>query len=199
MNTWIKTLTAVFTLSLTGLPVTGCASQEEEAAVERTETRAMAIQAEAIVREIDLETRQVTLESPTGEIFTLKATEEVVKLEDVSVGDGLVVTYLAALEGELREPTEEELAEPWVEIAGETISRDPAMPGIAEAHSIRAVVTIEGMNRELGTVTVKDSRGKLHIIGGVEPEKMSSTQLGQTVVLVFTEALALTLDKKEAE
>ena len=50
----------------------------------------------------------------------------------------------------------------------------------------------------LGTVTVKDSRGKLHIIGDVEPEKMEGVTLGTTAVLIYTEALALTLEKKAA-
>jgi hypothetical protein len=63
---------------------------------------------------------------------------------------------------------------------------------------IRAVVTIEGMNRELGVVTIKDSRGKLHIIGDVEPEKMEGVTLGQTAVMVYSEALAISLEKKEA-
>ena len=51
------------------------------------------------------------------------------------------------------------------------------------------------MNRALGTVTVKDSRGKLHLIGDVEPEKMDGVTLGQTIVLVYTEALAISLEK----
>ena len=63
---------------------------------------------------------------------------------------------------------------------------------------IRAVVTIEGMNRELGTATVKDSRGKLHTIGDIEPEKFDGITLGQTVVLFYTEALAITLQKVAA-
>ena len=55
-------------------------------------------------------------------------------------------------------------------------------PAIGGARMIRAVCTIEGMDRELGTVTIKDSRGKLHLIGGVEPEKMDGVTLGQTIV-----------------
>jgi hypothetical protein len=51
------------------------------------------------------------------------------------------------------------------------------------------------MNRALGTVTVKDPRGTLHMIGEVEPEKMEGVTLGQTVVLVYTEALAVSLEK----
>ena len=175
------------------------AAHHEEAEAEmKTGGRAMAMQAEAVVTAIDLETRQVSLEGPDGEIFTINATENVVKLEDVNIGDRLVVTYLAALETELRAPTAEELAEPWVVMEQAGMSDDAAQPGIAGGRVIRAVVTIEGMNRELGVVTIKDSNGKLHIIGDVEPEKMEGVTLGQTAVMVYSEALAISLEKKEA-
>jgi hypothetical protein len=62
---------------------------------------------------------------------------------------------------------------------------------------IRAVVTIEDMNPELGTVTIKDSRGMFHLVGDVEPEKMEGVEAGQTAVIVFAEALALSLQKQE--
>ena len=157
--------------------------------------RAVAAEIVAVVAAIDLETREVTLQGPGGQTFTVTAHEQIVKLEDVSVGDRLHVTYLAALEGEVREPTEEELAEPWLVIEESGVSDDPNLPGVAGARLIRAVVTIEGMNREFGSVTVKDSRGKLHLITDVEPEKMEGVTLGQTAVLVYTEALAMSLEK----
>ena len=66
--------------------------------------RAVAAELVAVVTAIDLDTREVSLQGPGGETVTITAREEVVKLEDVSVGDRLRVTYLASLEGELREP-----------------------------------------------------------------------------------------------
>lgn len=170
----------------------------EEAAPVEGGARAMAMEIVAVVTDVDLETRQVSLQGPTGNIITLHASEQVVKLEDVSVGDELVVTYLAALEGEIREPTEEELAEPWVVLEEGAVSEDPANPVVGGARAVRAVVTIEGLNRALGTVTVKDARGKLHLIADVEPEKIENATIGQTAVLVFTEALILSLERQPA-
>lgn len=189
-------------LALT-LPALVHAAHHEAAEAEKPEStqsgaRAMALELDAVVTAIDLDTREVTLQGPSGETVTVTAQEKVVKLEDVSVGDRLLVTYFAALEGELREPTKEELAEPWLVLEEENVSDDPANPGVADARIIRAVVTIEGMNREFGTVTVKDSRGKIHMIGDVEAEKMDGVTLGQTLVLVYTEAVAMSLEKKEA-
>ena len=120
MSQMTKTLskairTGLFVALAAALSTLAQAAHHEKAEAEvKTGARAMALQAEAVVTAIDLETRQVSLEGPDGDVFTINATENVVKLEDVNIGDRLVVTYLAALESELRAPTAEELAEPWV-------------------------------------------------------------------------------------
>ena len=157
--------------------------------------RAMAMVIEAVITDIDRETKQVTIEGPMGQSQTLTATEEVVSLDEVAVGDRIRATYIAALEGEVREPTEEEKENPWVVL--EDAGQAPDMPAVGAARMIRAVCTIEGMNRVLGTVTVMDPRGKLHLIEDVEPEKMEGVLLGDTVVLVYSEALALSLEHIE--
>lgn len=197
----MNTLVRPGLMALLALNLTACAqaahheAAAEDAATQETNGRAVAAELVAVVTDIDLETREVSLLGPNGDTVTITAQEHIVKLEDVSVGDQLRITYLAALEGELREPTEEELAEPWVVLEDAGVSEDESMPGVAGARMIRAVVTIEGMNRELGVVTVKDSRGKLHMIGDVEAEKMEGVTLGQTLVLLYTEALAVSLEK----
>jgi hypothetical protein len=158
--------------------------------------RAVAIALEATVIDVDTEAHQLSLKGPAGKIVTLTIREDVATLQNVKVGDTVLATYMAAMESELREPTAEELAEPWVVVEEGGALEDAANPGIGGARVIRAVCTIEGMNRELGTVTLKDSRGKLHLIGDVEPEKMEGVTLGQTIVVVYAEAMALTLERK---
>jgi hypothetical protein len=160
--------------------------------------RAAAIQVEAVVTAIDLKTREVSLRTANGEEFTVTAPGVVIKLEDLRVGDRVVGSLFAAIEAEIRKPTAAELAEPWVVVSEGNVSKDAAAPGIDAARTVRAVVTIEGMNRETGVVTLKDSRGKLHFIGNVDPEKMTGVSIGQTAVVVFTEAMALTLQKQPA-
>jgi hypothetical protein len=200
INIQCKKLLPVLAGLLIALPFTAQAAHHEEAeAAVAGGMRAAALTVEAVVTNINLETRQVSLEGPDGVPFTITATEQVVKLEDVSVGDTLVATYLSALEAELRAPTEEELAEPWVVLADAAISEDPAVPAIGGARQIRAVCTIEGMNRVLGTVMLKDPNGNLHVLGDVEPHKMEGVTLGQTLVVVYTEALAISLEHKAAE
>ncbi len=152
MKNILKRLASVAVIAI-ALP----ASAESEAPAAEANVRAMAMVVEAVVTDIDLETRHVSLKTPSGQIVTVTAREEVVKLEDVSVGDRLRATYLAALEGELRDPTEEELAEPWVVLEDSGKGVVDGVPVAGGARLIRAVCTIEGMNRLLGTVTLLGS------------------------------------------
>ena len=46
---------------------------------------------------------------------------------------------------------------------------------------------------------LKDSNDNLHVLGDVEPHKMEGVTLGQTLVVVYTEALAISLEHKVAE
>ena len=212
MSHTIKTLshaarTSLIALVALTLPMLAQAAHHEEAhakpqaevqAQVQTGGRAVAMEAEAEITAIDLKTRQVTLRGPGGNTFTLQSQDKAIALEDVKVGDSVVVTYIAAMESELRVPTAEEVAAPWVELDEEAVSEDATHPGIADMRVIRAVVTVEGMNRVSGTVTVKDSRGMVHIIGDVEPEKMEGVKIGETAVIVFAEAIALTLKHQAA-
>ena len=170
----------------------------EQAAPAEDTVRVMGVSLEAEVTAIDYKTREVSMRGPQGNIVTITAGDHIGRLEDITVGDSIVTTYIASLEGELRKPTEEELAEPWVEVDGAAKAADDAEPGAMVGRVIRAVCTLEGMNRLLGTITVKDPRGKYHVIGDVEPEKMEGVVLGATLVLVYTEAMAITLEKKPA-
>jgi hypothetical protein len=186
------TLQATFAALLMAFSVSIMAEEADTAS--EGGARAMAMTVEAVVTDVDLETRHVTLQGPGGDVFTLTAPESASRLDEVKVGDRLVATYLAGLEGELREPTEEELAEPWVVVKEAGVADDENHPGVGAARVIRAVCTIEGLNRILGTVVIKDPRGKVHVIGDVEPEKMEGVTLGQTLVVVYAEALALSLE-----
>lgn len=156
--------------------------------------RVVEVEAEAEVTGIDLDTRQVTLQLESGESITVTAPEAVITLEEMSVGDIVHAAYIAGVAGEVREPTEEELAEPWEVLEEAAIGEVDGQPAAGSARVVRAVCTVEGMNRLLGTATLMDPNGNVHVIGDVDPAKMEGVTLGQTVVVEFEEALAVTLE-----
>jgi hypothetical protein len=170
------------------------AAAQEEALPDYAE-RAMSIEVDALVVDVNTDTREMVLELPTGERLTTLVDPAVQRLDEIAAGDLLMVTYLAALHAELREPTEEEMANPWVEGLDAGIAGADQAPGGAMITAVRAVCTIEGMNRLLGTVMILDSRGKTHIVRDVKPERIESLRIGQTVVMTFTQALAVGIEK----
>jgi hypothetical protein len=160
--------------------------------------RMVAKQLSATITAIDLDSREIVLEGPLGNNITLHAGEEVQRLNEFQVGDLVQASYMESLGGELREPTAEELLIPWAELDAAAIAKSALPPGVAAGTVIRAVCTIEGMNRATQTVTVLDPRGYFHVIGDVDPERMKGVTLGQTIILTYTRAVALSLEKHPA-
>ena len=155
--------------------------------------RALVAEVEGEVIAVDLETREVVVRGPAGNFVTLSAREDGVDLSKVAPGDTIIADYGASIGAEVRAPTAEEEANPWV-VLGEMGRRadDYSMTAAGAARLIRAVCTIEAMDRN-GNVMIQDARGRMHTVGGVETEKLDNVRLGDTVVEVFTEALVLPL------
>lgn len=158
-------------------------------------TRAVVAAIEAEIVAIDLETKEVTLVGPQGQHVTIVAQEKVVKISDLLVGDRVAAEYLASLHGEVREPTADELANPWVVLEDGVIDQNPAHPAVGAARQVRAVCSIEAFDAEAGFVMIKDSRGKMHTIGGIPAAKFEGVSLGEDMVVVYTEALAIAMQK----
>jgi hypothetical protein len=155
--------------------------------------RAIVAEVEGEVIAVDMETREVVVRGPAGNFVTLTAREDGVDLSKIAPGDTIIADYVASIEAEVRTPTAEEEANPWV-VLGEmgNTTDDSEMTAAGAARLIRAVCTIEAMDRN-GNVMIKDARGRMHTVGGVEMAKLDNVRLGDTVVVVFTEALVLAL------
>ena len=155
--------------------------------------RALVAEVEGEVIAVDLETREVVVRGPAGNFVTLSAREDGVDLSKIAPGDTIIADYVASIEAEVRAPTAEEEANPWV-VLGEMgrTADDDSMTAAGAARLIRAVCTIEAMDRN-GNVMIQDARGRMHTVGGVETDKLDNVRLGDTVVVAFTEALVLSL------
>ena len=155
--------------------------------------RAIVAEVEGEVVAVDLETRELVVRGPGGNFVTLSAREDGVDISQIVPGDTIVADYVASIEAEVRQPTAEELAEPWVVIGEQgNTGADDSVTAAGVARLVRAVCTIEAMD-SAGNVTIKDARGRMHTIGGVEIDKLDNVRLGDSVVVVFTEALVMSL------
>jgi hypothetical protein len=142
---------------------------------------------------IDYSTREVTLEDPQGRLETFAVDKSVQRLNEAKVGDKVSVDYYLGLSAEVRKPTAEEEQNPLVVLEATGRAGPEAGPAAGATRQIRAVATIEGLDRRAQTVTVKGPRGKYFVARVADPSRLEQVHIGESVVLTFTEAAAISL------
>ncbi|HXI73232.1 MAG TPA: hypothetical protein VNN22_23075 [Verrucomicrobiae bacterium] len=149
----------------------------------------------AEVTALDLAKREVTLKGPQGNEVTVTVSPVVKRLDEVKVGDFVRVDYLVSVAAEIRKPTAEEKEHPLVIMeAGGRAGADSAPVG-GVARRLKVVTTVEALNRPEQTVTVKGPLGRYFTARVADPERLTKVHIGETIVIVYTEALALSLNK----
>jgi hypothetical protein len=151
----------------------------------------------AEVTAVNLASREVTLKGPQGNEVTITVSDAVKRLDEVKVGDFVRVDYLVSVAAEIRKPTAEEAAHPLVIMAAGGKSPEGEMPAAGVARRFKVVTTIEALNRPAQTVTVKGPLGHYLTARVADPERLTQVRIGETVVIVYTEALALSLEKTD--
>ena len=144
---------------------------------------------------IDTDSREVTVVGQEGNIVTLMAGDEVERFNELEVGDLIKLEYWTFMMAEFRNPSPEELAEPLV-ILAEAGKVDLDMPpGAAIGALVKAVVTVEVINRPYMDVVVKGPQGNFMTIPVEDPELIEMLNVGKVVILTYGEAMALYIEK----
>lgn len=149
----------------------------------------------AEVTAIDLAKREVTLKGPDGNEVTVTAGDAVKRLNEVKVGDFVRVDYLISVAAEVRPPTPEEAQHPLQIMAVAGRAPNDMAPAGGVARRFKVVTTIEALDRRTETVTVKGPMGHYLTARVADPKRLTQVHIGDTIVLVYTEALAVSLDK----
>jgi hypothetical protein len=145
------------------------------------------------ITDIDYSDREITLKDPQGRTETFVVDPRVQRLNEAKVGDTVSVDYYLGFNAEVRKPTAEEEQNPLVVLEASGRAGPEAAPAAGGVRHIRAVVTIEGLDRPTQTVTVKGPRGKYFVARVADPSRLEQVHIGETIVLTFTEAAAISL------
>ena len=62
---------------------------------------------------------------------------------------------------------------------------------------VKAVTKVQSIDQAKKTVTIKGPRGNTHEIAVKDPATFQKLKEGDTIVITFTEAVAISLEKKE--
>jgi Cu/Ag efflux protein CusF len=206
----IKILRYPLALAVVGLCLSGQAFAQEEKNKDKDATKAKPASGTpgqreesrkasltATVKSIDPATRQVTLQGAEGKETTLTVGKEVRAFDELKVGDTVTADYHVSLAGEVRPPTAEEKANPLSETEVEGKSEPGADPTAVGARQMKAVTTVQSIDQAKKTVTIKGPKGNTREIAVKDPATLQKLKQGDSVVITFTEAMAVSLEKKE--
>ena len=181
----------VFMLSLaTGVfaQATKGAAPAEQPRVVKERTAVMT----ATVQAIDLNTRIVTLKGPKGEVRDIKVGEEAVNLPQVKVGDLVTVKYYESLAIEVMKPGA-------VSGAGEkqaiVRAKPGEMPGGMAARQSTVTATVTAIDKKKGTISLKGPEGKTVVAKAEDPRNLDKVKVGDELMITYTEALAISVEK----
>jgi len=162
-----------------------------------TRHESILISATAKISAIDMDKREVTLKDSIGNEETFIVDKRVKRLNEFKVGDLVAADYYVSFAAELRKPTKEEEKDPIqvLEAAGKADSSLP--PGVGAVRRLKVVATIEGMDRATSTIKVKGPLGRFVTARVENPANFAKMKLGDHIVITYTEALAISLDKVE--
>jgi len=190
-----KTLALLAALLLLSAP---CLSDESAPATDKpsiytSETATMT----AVVEAINHETREVTLRGPEGNTATFIASEEARNLDQVGVRDTVMAKYEQTLSIEVVANDGSEAGAGG--LAAVARSEKGEMPGIAAMDVQVITATVEEINIEANTFKLKGPDGEVTEYVARDPENLKKAEVGDLVVITYTEAVALSVEKTSVE
>jgi hypothetical protein len=151
----------------------------------------------AMVEAIDHETREMTLRGPEGKTATFVASEEARNLAQVQVGDIVMAEYVQSMSIEV---FANDGSMPGAgEITAAARSEKGAMPALTAIDALVVTATVEEINLEDNTFKLKGPSGEIKEYAAQNPENLKKADVGDIVVITFTEAVAITVEKTTAE
>jgi hypothetical protein len=183
--------------ALVALALSAAALAQERTAAKMHVEDEILVSVTANVQAIDLEKRELTLKDPLGKTSTVTVDKAVKRLNEVKPGDDVTAKYYVSVAAELREPTKEEKENPIMIAEGMAKSPKGTAPAAGGLRVIKVVATVEGLERPTRMVTLKGPRGNYLSVRARDVNRLEKLRLGDTIVVTFTEALAVAVEKAE--
>lgn len=181
-------ITALLAMNI-GLPAVYAGEDAGAAADRPAGGAASLITLNATVAAINQDTREVTLEGADGKQIAITVGDEVKNLPQVKVGDQVQVSYYESVNFEVLSPGQSEPK------AAEISALETAAPGQKPSGSmtneISFVATIEAIDKDNQTVTLKGPKGNTKTVKARNPENLEKVAAGDQVLITLTRAVAV--------
>ena len=159
------------------------ASKTEKPSISATQQ----VQVVTIVEAINYETREVTLKGPEGNTETVIA-RNTPNLEEVKVGDRVDVEYLQNVTIDVFANDGTEPGEGLM--TAKAVNTPDQAPGGMEMSTRVITATVAEINLEANTFKLNMPGGEVREFTARNPENLKRAEVGDLVVITFTEAVA---------
>jgi len=191
MKTAIAALIVTALLAIQACKSTDTPSAEEAPVLSETVAEATMVTIRGWIDAIDKTNRTVTLKGPRGGTVTLDV-KDPQKLEAVAVGDPVVAAYMEALALQVKKVG----SAPGVSVQeARAVSKPGETPSATLGREVIVTATITAVDKRAQTVTIKGPRGNTETIKVKDPKNLQGVEAGNVVELIYTQALAITLDR----
>jgi hypothetical protein len=144
------------------------------------------------VEAVDLANRVVTIKGSKGRTVELKVGEEAKNLDQVKVGDKVVAKYYESIAFRMKKPGEAEGVKTEQAVA---TAKPGEVPAGVLANQVTVTATIVDISPKKTYVTLKGPEGKTVDVKVMDPKNLEMVKVGDQVVITYTQALAIALDK----
>ena len=141
---------------------------------------------------IDKENHTITLKGARGRTLNLEV-QDPAKLDVLKVGDPVVGTYYEALLVEVKKAG---TATPGASVEASRVTSKPGEnPAGAVAHQITMTATIVAIHPKAPSIVLKGPKGGTETVKVKDAKVLESVKVGDLVEVIYTQALAVALDK----
>ncbi len=189
---------AIALLTACLLSTTPCWSDESASVVEKPSLHtSQTVILTAVVEAINHESREITLRGPEGNTASFVVSEEARNLDQVNVGDTVVAEYEQSLSIEVFANDGSAPGAGTLTAAGR--SEKGEMPAMAAVDAQVITATVEEINLEDNTFKLKGPDGEVTQYVARDPENLKKAEVGDLVVITYTQAVALSVEKTTEE
>ena len=147
----------------------------------------------ATIVKVDKKNRVVTLRDTDGRVFDVHVGDEVKNLPQVKRGDQVIASYHESIAIVLRKPGETTPGVGTTEVAER--AEAGKKPGAMAGRQTTLTATVVGISKRKGTVTLKGPRGQSVTLTVRDPKRLEGVRVGDLVEAVYSEALAISVEK----
>jgi hypothetical protein len=145
----------------------------------------------AKVISVDQKTREVTVKTDDGKMYSFIAGDYVVNLPQVKKGDIITAVYTEAIAYQVRKHDKQT----GVTVTDAAASAKPGeKPAGAVMEQTTVAVTITAIDTTVPSVTFKGPDGEVKTIKIKDPQKLNGVKVGNVVDITYTEAIAMKVD-----